>query len=190
MHKILVAVDGIALLVHRRNSAKHCPLITGTSIIWRARCKSRAFRQIEGVWAVMWARFGQFLSVDFLSAIFGILGKFRIYIGKNIFYQLFFSIWKKSRQKSRKYFSRLFEKFRWIFIFSMENVKLSFKIFPLKIWHFPLKNENSSKFFKKSRKIFFSTFVEIFFISKKKVAKKYFYLYQSEIFPGFQKSHL
>ena len=42
----------------------------------------------------MWGRFGQFLSVNFLSAIFGILGEFRVYIGKKIFSQLSFFIEK------------------------------------------------------------------------------------------------
>ena len=44
--------------------------------------------------------------------------------------------------------------------------------------------------FEKSQKYFFSTFSKIFFISKKKSWKNTFYLYQSKISPGFQKSHI
>ena len=65
-------------------------------------------------------------SHDFLSVIFGILGKFRIDIGEKIFFQKKNSRWKKSWQKLRKNILGIFdEKCR----FQLKNLKILTKIF-------------------------------------------------------------
>ena len=105
-------------------------------------------------------------SHGFLSTIFGILGKFWIDIGKNIFRKYFFQdqnfFWKKM-----KIFSVFFSDKKWNFweIEILEILKF-WKIFKiLKFWNF--ENFDFSKFsfffFRKSRKNIFHNFSVICF---------------------------
>ena len=114
-----------------------------------------------------------------LSMIFGILGKFRIDIDKNIFSKLFFSNKKKSWKKSS------FKKKNRFFDEKIFSIEMSMKIDFLKnrfSFTFQWKNIFSSKNLK------LDFFQDFFFISKKKFRKNIF-IYVDPKFPQDSKNH-
>ena len=104
-------------------------------------------------------------SLNFLSAIFGIFGKFSIDIGENYFRKHFFFETKKfSRKKSEK-----FSDFFWKFWFLLKNHNL-------KIWNF--RNFRNFEIFK------ILIFLSIFFIDfpiKKCSIENIFYFFREKV---------
>ena len=126
-------------------------------------------------------------SHGFLSTIFGILRKFWIDIGKNIFRKYFFSRPKKILEQN--------EKNQFLFLTKNENFEKSkfqnFENLP-KFRNFQNFDFSKFSFFVRKKKLkIFSFFSKKYFWSwKKYIFEKYFYLYQFKISPGFQKSYL
>ena len=124
---------------------------------------------------------------------FGIFGKFRIDIEKNPCKNRIFQDKKVLSTKSKKYFSRP-KNFRGK-IDAKVNEKCKFRCFPKKIeiLKFPFFIDFSEDFFSENfliSKNIFSTFSRKFFDLEIFYFCVDFFLYQSEIFSGIQKSYL
>ena len=130
------------------------------------------------------------LSHDFLSAIFGILRKFRIDIGIFFSKHIFFRNEKKSREKMFWEKMRFFLQKQILRFFSIEK---SFKIDFWKIdfkWLFNWQKSQNLFLSKKSHFFSKKKFCDIFFHFEKKYFVKKKYIRQSEISSGIQKSYL
>ena len=118
-------------------------------------------------------------SHGFLSTIFGILGKFWIDIGKNIFRKYIFFKTKFFLEKNENIVSFFFwQKMKILRNRNFGNFEILEDIQNFEILKF-------SFFVRKKSENIFIFFQDFFLVLKKYIFEKYFYLYQFKISSGF-----
>ena len=124
-------------------------------------------------------------SHGFLSTIFGILGKFWIDIGKNIFRKYIFFKTKKKSWNKMKIFSVFFSDKKWKF-WEIEILEISkfWKIF--KFWNFDF--SKFSFFVRKKSENMFQFFPRFFFGLEKNIFSKNIFTYINSKFPQDSKN--